>query len=339
MPVKNKITISEIARLAGVSKTTVSRVINEKPDVDPQTRERILGLINDYSFQPNAFAKAISLQKSNHIGLIIPHDAQYVYSNPFYTEVMRGVSTEVDQTGYYLVLCFAHETNYLDIYRQKRVDGFVLLSPGSYHRDIIESLNEEQVPFVSTAKISDQKDMTYVDVDNFYGATVAMEYLVAQGHRKIAYIGKPTLQSSIDRLSGYRAVMEKYDLPCCDDWVLTTNTSSVEGGYAYTSRLLQQGELPTAIFLANDVMAIGAINALRENGLRVPEDMSVFGFDDIPLARYTNPSLSTIRQPAFEKGMEAARLLVRMLESDQPAQSLTLPVELVVRQSTAAPTA
>lgn len=339
MPVKNKITIGEIARMAGVSKTTVSRVINEKPDVDPQTRERILGLIDDYGFQPNAFAKAISLQKSNHIGLIIPHDAQYVYSNPFYTEVMRGVSTKVDQTGYYLVLCFAHETNYLDIYRQNRVDGFVLLSPGSYHRHIIESLNEEQVPFVSTAKISYQEDMTYVDVDNFYGATVAMEYLVALGHRKIAYIGKPTLQSSIDRLSGYRTVLEKYDLPRREDWVLTTDISSVEGGYTYTSRLLQQDDLPTAIFLANDVMAIGAINALRENGLRVPEDLSVFGFDDIPLARYINPSLSTIRQPTYEKGMEAARLLVRMLESGQPAQSLTLPVELVVRQSTAAPAA
>lgn len=339
MTIKNKITIGEIARIAGVSKTTVSRVINDKPDVDPQTRERILNLIDDYGFQPNAFAKAISLQKSSHIGLIIPHDAQYVFSNPFYTEVMRGVSTEVDQTGYYLVLCFAHESNYLDIYRQKRVDGFVLLSPGSYHRHIIDSLNEEKVPFVSTAKISDEKDMTFVDVDNFYGATVAMEYLVSLGHRKIAYIGKPTLQSSQDRLHGYQAVLEKYDLPRREDWMLTTDTSSVEGGYIYTAGLLQQEDLPTAIFLANDVMAIGAINAIREKGLRVPEDISVFGFDDIPLARYIYPSISTIRQPTFEKGMEAARLLVKMLESGQPAQSITLPVELVVRQSTAAPAA
>lgn len=334
---RRKITIGEIARIAGVSKTTVSRVINEKPDVDPHTRERILELIDDYGFQPNAFAKAISQQKSRHIGLIIPHDAQYVFSNPFYTEVMRGVSTRVDQVGYYLVLCFAHENNYLDIYRQKRVDGFVLLSPGSYHRHIIDSLSEEKVPFVSTAKISEEETMAYVDVDNFSGAKMAVEYLVNLGHRRIAYIGKPTLQSSLDRLRGYQAVLEKYGLEQRLEWVLTTDTSSVEGGYAYTTRLLEQAELPTAIFLANDVMAIGAINAIRESGRRVPEDISVFGFDDIPMARYMNPSLSTIRQPAFEKGMEAARLLVRSLEKDEPPQSLTLPVELVLRQSTVAP--
>jgi LacI family transcriptional regulator len=332
-----RLTITELAQMAGVSKTTVSRVINNKPDVDPETRKRIHSLIDEYGFQPNAFAKAISLQKSRHIGLIIPHDAAYVFSNPFYTEVMRGVSTEIDRQGYYLVVCYAHEVNYLDIYRQKRVEGFVLLSPGSFHKHIIDSLNAEQVPFVSTAKISDEPHMTYVDVDNNYGATLVMEHLVSLGHRKIAYIGKPTLQSSQDRLNGYRSVMQKYGFDCDDCWTMITDTSSIQTGYDSTVRLLSGQRAPTAIFLANDVMAFGAMKAIQECGLKVPEDVSVVGFDDIPLAGYVTPPLTTVRQPSYDKGVQAASILIQCLETGKTPESVIMGVELVVRNSTARP--
>ena len=332
-----KITIGEIAKIAGVSKTTVSRVLNEKPDVDPATREKILGLISEYDFQPNAFAKAISQQKSRHIALIIPHKADYVFSNPFYTEVMHGVSSEVDAQGYYLLLCYAHEVNYLDIYKQKRVDGFILLSPGSYHKHIIDSLNAAGAPFVSTAKISDEASMCFVDVDNFHGGSLVMEHLVSLGHRKIAFIGKPKLTSSLDRLNSYKAVLEKYNLPFVPEWVQITETSSIETGHNTTQKLLQGKDAPTAIFLANDVMAIGAIYAAHENGLSIPGDLSVVGFDDIPLARYVNPPLTTVRQPAFEKGVQAARSLIYCLENNAPPRSKILDLELVIRASTAPP--
>ena len=327
-------TIGEIARIAGVSKTTVSRVLNNKPDVDPTTRERIVNLIAEYDYQPNAFAKAISLQKSNHIGLLIPHKAEYVFTNPFYTDVMHGVSAEVDRQNYYLLLCYAHEVNYLDIYKQKRVDGFVLLSPGSFHKNIIESLNREQVPFVSTSMINDDDELTYVDVDNFHGAMLVMEHLISLGHKHIAYIGKPSLKSSLDRFNGYKAALEKYSLPQDESLVLISDTSSVESGHDCTFRLLNQEHTPTAIFLANDVMAIGAIQAIQKTGRRVPEDISVVGFDDIPLARYGTPPLTTVRQPAFEKGVAAARMLIEALESDQTPKSLILDIELVIRSST-----
>ncbi len=330
-----RITIGELAKIAGVSKTTVSRVLNMKPDVDPETRQKILQLIDEYDFHPNAFAKAISLQKSSYIGLIIPHEAAYIFSNPFYTEVMRGVSTEIDKRGYFMVMCYAHEVNYLDIYKQKRVDGFVLLSPGSFHKQIITTLNQENVPYVSTAKISEEEHMTYVDVDNFYGATLVVEHLIKLGHRKIAYLGKPTLQSSLDRLNGYKATMEQNQCPCCDQYVMITDTSSVQGGHDYTMKLMQLSDKPTAIFLANDMMAIGAMKAIQELGLRVPEDISVVGYDDIPLASFVQPQLTTIRQPAYEKGILAARALINSLETGEPSRSTTLTVELIVRQSTA----
>jgi DNA-binding LacI/PurR family transcriptional regulator len=328
------VTIAELARMAGVSKTTVSRVINNKPDVDPVTREKILGLIDTYQFQPNALAVAISQQKSRHIGLLIPHNAEYVFSNPFYTEVMRGVSTEVDAQDYYLVMCYAHEVNYLDIYRQKRVDGFVLLSPGSFHHHIIHSLTESGVPFVSTARVFEEEGMVYVDVDNFYGATLVMEHLINLGHQRIAYVGKPTLQSSIDRLNGYRTVLKARGLPEDPSLELVVDTSSAERGYAYTLDLLRRPDPPTAIFLANDVMAFGAIQAIQQTGLRVPQDISVTGFDDIPFARLTNPPLTTIRQPSYEKGVQAARTLIALLEQKSVPQSSNLPVELMVRGST-----
>jgi LacI family transcriptional regulator len=328
------VTIGEIAKIAGVSKTTVSRVINNKPDVDPATRERILGLIDKYEFQPNALAVAISQQKSRHIGLLIPHEAEYVFSNTFYTEVMRGVSTEVDAQDYYLVMCFAHEINYLDIYRQKRVDGFILLSPGSFHHHIIRSLNASEVPFVSTAKVSDEEEMVYVDVDNFYGATLMMEHLISLGHRRIAYIGKPTLQSSIDRLNGYRSVLQKYALPEDPTLELVVDTSSAESGRNFTLELLKRETPPTAIFLANDVMAFGALQAIQECGMRIPQDISVAGYDDIPFAKYVHPALTTVHQPSYEKGVHAARLLIQQLESKIQPQTMILPVELVVRGST-----
>lgn len=329
------ITIGELAKIAGVSKTTVSRVINNKPDVDPATREKIHSLIAEYGFQPNAFAKAISQKQSNHIGLLIPHKAEYVFSNPFYTEVMRGVSTAVDEKGYYLLVCYAHEVNYMDIYRQKRVDGFVLLSPGSFHKHIIEALNVGSVPFVSTARILAEPEMTYVDVDNFKGASQLMEHLISLGHERIAFIGKPTLQSSQDRLSAYQTVLEKAGIPYDPELALVTDTSSIESGHEYTLRLLRSQRPPTAIFLANDVMAIGAINAAHESGLRVPEDISIVGFDDIPFSNYTNPPLTTVHQPAFEKGVRAAQLLIHLLETQERQESVILPLEMVLRRSTA----
>jgi DNA-binding LacI/PurR family transcriptional regulator len=197
-------------------------------------------------------------------------------------------------------------------------------------------LNTAQVPFVSTAKISDEESMTYVDVNNYQGGCLVMEHLLSLGHKKVAFVGKPTLQSSLDRLNGYKTTLENHGLSWDPEHILITNTSSFESGHDYTMRLIQGKNKPTAIFFANDVMAIGAIHAINECGLRVPEDISVVGFDDIAMAKYVTPPLTTVRQPAFEKGVHAARLLIQCLEKELAPQSKILDVELIVRGSTAA---
>ncbi len=329
------VTISEIARVAGCSKTTVSRVINNKPDVKIETRERIYELIKKYDFQPNAFATAISKKKSQTIGLIIPYQTDYIFSNHFYTEVIRGISEQVNSSGYYLLMCYSQETDYIDVYKQKRVDGFILLSPGSFHVDIIKMLEIDHAPFVTTSKVPNAGNLVYVDVDNYYGATLAVEHLIKFGHKKIAYItnGPEVLASRIDRLNGYRASLYKHSLEY-DERLVKVGDTTIQSGYFAMHELLQEKVLFTAVFVGNDMMVPGVVKALKENKLSIPDEISVIGFDDIPISQVMDPPLTTIRQPAFDKGAKAASLLVEMIEGNNKLEPEILPIELIIRQST-----
>ncbi len=333
------LTIDEIARLAGVSKTTVSRVINNKPDVNRETRQRILSLIAEHDYQPNVFAKAISSQRSRNIGLIIPYEADYIFSNPFFVEVLRGISTASDQHGYSLLVSYAHAQDHVAVFKQKKVDGFIVLSPGALHHGLIDSLVRAEAPFVSTSRVAQEENMLYVDVDNRHGGVVAAEHLIGLGHRRIAYVGKPSLTSSQDRLSGYLDALACHWSPALDDLQLVAEGSAERHGYDAMQQLRDRAVQPSAVFLANDLMAIGAMKALAESGLRVPHDVSIVGFDDVPMAEYCTPPLTTVRQPAFAKGARATELLIQCLEEEEPPQSQTLSVELIVRQSTGQPAA
>lgn len=327
-----RITIDEIARLAGVSKTTVSRVLNNKPDVKPETRELILNFISKYGYQPNAFAQAISLQKSQTVGLIIPYNADYIFSNPFYSEVIRGVSTETTRRGYHLLLCYTHEENYVDIYKQRRVEGFIIISPGSIHKEIIRKLSQIEAPFVTTSQISGEDGLNYVDIDNFYGASLAIEHLISLGHQKIGFIcGQEYLTSSQDRMSGYVSALTKNNLPFQDSLV-KRGDGSIESGYQKMFELIDQDV--TAVFVSCDIMAMGAVKAIKEKNLKIPYDISVVGFDDIPLAQIIEPPLTTIKQPAYEKGESAASMLIDLVEGKEAIGNKILPVDIIVRKST-----
>lgn len=330
----SRTTIEDIAEMAGVSKTTVSRVINHKPDVHPETRQKILDLIEKTEFYPNLFATGKTSQKINHIGLIVPYTTSNILSNQFYVDVLQGVLDEIERRGHYLLFCYVHQTNYVEMYLQKRVEGFILLSPASLHRSIIHELQSANIPFVSTAKVLDEPDITYVDVDNYSGATTALQHLISLGHRKIAFAGKPALTSNHERLLGYTDTLKKHDIPIEEKYIQTVEFSSIESGYEMMMRLLALEEPPTAVFSACDIMAYGAMRAIAEKGLSVPEDISVIGFDDIPLACNMNPPLTTVRQPAVEKGSVAAGKLVDHLVNGKPLETKILDVELIIRDST-----
>lgn len=327
-----RMTIDEVARLAGVSKTTVSRVLNNKPDVKPQTREMIMRIISQYDFQPNAFAKAISLRKSYTIGLVIPYSAEYIFSNLFYAEVMRGVSTETSRRGYHLLLCYTGNDKYLDMFKQKLVEAFIVISPGSTHKGITRKLAEIEAPFVTTSKMPGAGDIRYVDIDNIYGSTLAMEHLISMGHRRIGLIiGSPILTSSEERLEGYSAVLKKYGIPF-DSNLVRRGDGSIESGYEAMLELL--GEELTAVFVTCDTMAMGAVRAIKEKGKKVPDDISLVGFDDIPVAQIMDPPLTTVKQPAYQKGKCAAKMLIDLIEGKEVMDKCILPVEIALREST-----
>lgn len=331
------ITIDEIARLAGVSKTTVSRVLNNRPDVNRDTRQRILALMAERDYQPNAFATAISSQKSRNIGLIIPHEADYIFMNPFFVEVLRGISTVIDEHRYSLLVSLAHTQDYLVAFKQKKVDGFLVLSPGELHHGIINALARADAPFVSTSRLEQEEGLAYVDVDNVAGGRVAVEHLLDLGHRRIAYVGKPSLTSSRDRLAGYKEAIGARGIAFDEALIVVAEGSSERHGYDAVQRLLRRVAMPTAIFFANDLLAIGALKALAERQVRVPHQVSLVGFDGVPMAEFVSPPLTTVRQPAFEKGARAAELLLQCLEDGKRPQSQVLDVALVVRKSTARP--
>jgi LacI family transcriptional regulator len=330
-------TIDEIAALADVSKTTVSRVINDKPDVSPKTRDRILALIEEHSFTPNALAKAIISSKSENIGLIIPYAAQYIFSNPFYVEVLRGISTQISERGYYLMLCYLKDHNYLNIYKQSRVDGYILLSPGSSHSGLIDELIGAKAPFIATARVPElEKEMPWVDVDHCKPAEELTQYLISLGHRRIAYVGKATISSSRERLKGYRSALEKNGISYDERLIKILDEPTLSAGHDAALELMREAG-PTAMFFASDLLAIGGLNAMHECHLQVPEDISIVGFDDIPLSAHLSPALTTVHQPAFEKGYRAASIFIDYLETGVQMKSELLDTQLVIRKSAAPP--
>ena len=328
--------ILEIAKAAGVSKTTVSRVLNNKPDVNPETRKKIAELIRQHEFQPNAAATAISSKKNvNTIGLIIPYDSNYIFGNPFNTEIMRGVLSETNVAGYHLLLCHFNKEEYVSVFKQKRVAGFILISPGKDQRNMISRLNEIQAPFVSTSRVPNVPDIKFVEIDNVHGAELAVEHLIQLGHRRIGAINGPTnhLASSTDRFNGYCATLARHNIPI-DKNLVEPGNNSIGNGYDAMRALMKRNPDMTAVFVASDLMAIGAINAVNQVGKSVPEDISVVGYDGIPLAGSLNPALTTIDQHASEKGAYAAKMLIDIIEGREVETRPIIEVDIKIRAST-----
>jgi DNA-binding LacI/PurR family transcriptional regulator len=332
---KRKLTILHVAREAGVSYQTVSRVLNDRPDVAPATRDRVQAIISRLGFQPNASARSLASKRTHTLGLITADFSDY-----FFTQVIVGAELEARAHGYRFMLGSTErnpqdEPAYLHLLAERHVDGILLAQPGAHSESqVLHELLNEGVPVVTTAYYLAGASLTVVDIDNIDGGYQAAKCLLDYGHREIAVITGPASWKSVsDRAAGYlRALHEsgiepRAELYAAGDW-------SYQSGYEAAQALLEHGCSFTAIFAQNDQMAIGALRALREAGLRVPRDVSVVGYDDIPAAAYADPPLTTIRQPMREAGALAARLLIDAIEgrSAQPHDVL-LRTELAHRES------
>ena len=338
---KIKITIADIAQQAGVSKATVSRVLNKRTEgVGGPTRERIEKILCETGFQPSGVARGLATGRSRSVGLIIPD-----ITNPFYPLLVRGVEEALSRSGYSLFLCnsagdIVKEKDYVRVLMEKGVDGVIVDSAQSDCDCQVELLEAASVPFVLLDRIIEGRPKRAgVFVDNRQGARLAASHLFSRPGCSLFYLNGPSERSqSVLRLAGVVDVHREMGLPAAALTVMNGD-DTIESGYRLTAQLLDRappGELPfTALFACNDLMAVGALRALKARGVAVPSAVEVIGFDDIELAHLVEPPLSTVSQPALEMGARAAELLLRQIDgkASRPKTVVLMP-RLVLRGTT-----
>lgn len=327
-------TIREVSLRAGVSPTTVSHVINNTRFVSAETRQRVLDAMAELNYRPNVLARSLRRGETHTLGLILPDSA-----NPFFAEIARAIEDAAFEAGYNVILGnsenqLAKEQVYVDVLLNKQVDGLILVATGN-HSPPLEQLIHNRLPLVVVDRRLSNVEVDTVLTDNLYGGLTATKHLLELGHRRIACITGPSnLTPSAERVIGYRRALEEYGVGIDEELILRGDFRP-NSGYAATAELIQQKLRPTAIFACNDMMAIGALRALSEYGLRAPEDCSLIGFDDIELASYINPPLTTIRQDKSAIAKAAVTLLLeRITEPHLPARTCILPTQLIKRLST-----
>jgi DNA-binding LacI/PurR family transcriptional regulator len=336
------VTIKDVAKLSGVSIKTVSRVVNNLSEVSPETRQKVQQAISTLGYQPNTMARSLVKGRTNTVGVIIPHSAEYIFDHPFFTEVLRGIAEVLSANSYNLLLFLAYDKiPYAQLYYQRQVDGLILMSIPAGDANL-RGIHESGVPFVCTCRLTEDDRITnVVDADFTDGVEQGMEHLISLGHRRIALLPGPMSLISVQlRRRGYQNALGKHGILELDGYILEGEFSS-ESGHALAIKAMQQPNPPTALVCGDDLIAFGAIQALKELGYRVPEDVSVIGFDDINLARFSSPPLTTIRQDTYRKGRIAAECLVMLMHNNNmlPPQQIILNTALVIRTSTAtAPT-
>ena len=333
------VTLKHIADELGISINTASRALNAKPDVSPATRERVVETARRMSYVPNGLARSLIKGRTRTVGLVIDD-----VSNPIFGMLIRGAEDTARSQGYSVILSNTDgsgdlESQAVRILRSKRVDG-MLIHPMQVSYDHLMELKAAGIPLVLLNRHIDALDVDYVINNNLSGAYQAVTHLLSLGHRRIAHVTGPLQISSVqERLAGYRKGLEEVGLPFDRDLVVHGRLD-MEEGYRATEALLGQHPEITAFFLYSDLLAIGALKALRCRGYRVPEDVSLVGYDDIVFAELLEVPLTTVRQPIYEigrRGMEVLLELVQEPEAERIRQHVVLEPQLVVRRSTCSP--
>lgn len=330
-------TIRDVANAARVSTSTVSHVINDTRFVKPETRERVIQAMQQLNYQHNRLASSLRNRRTQIIGVLVPNSA-----NPYFAEVLAGIEDTCFEQNYHIILGNANddperERSYLEVLLSRQVDGIVLISTGDFDSSV-RLLSENRTPVVMVDRSAQLDTVDEIFTDGHGGGRLATEYLLALGHRYIGCITGPSaLTPSAARVMGYREALASAGIIPRNDWLFEGDFQH-QSGYSAAHDFLRSREPPTAIFACNDLMAVGAMAAVQQAGLSVPYDISIIGYDDIPLASYANPRLTTISQPARELGQLAVqRLLDRFDQPDMPALHEKLPVALVERDSCTSP--
>lgn len=323
--------MKDVARLAGVSTATVSRILNSPDAGRPETRRRVAAAVKKLGYEPNVSARNLRINRTATIIVVLPD-----INNPFFSFIVRGIEDVAHEQGFSVLLCntdndLQRELQYTKIIGRRGADGAIVLTARVSSPHILKMA--ERVPVVLACEYIDGA-VSQVSIDNVGAAMDATRHLIQLGHRRIAYVnGPPDVILSRDRLRGYTLALQQAGLPVLEE-LIAPGTFYLESGVEAARRLLGLPEPPTAVFCANDEMAIGFIRAAEAMGRRVPDDVAVVGFDDIRFASFYRPALTTVAQPMYEIGRRAAQLLLDQVggKADGP-QSIVLPHRLVVRES------
>lgn len=322
-------TIVEVAHRAGVSKSTVSRVLNGVP-VSAGARMRVETAIKQMDYKPDAQARGLSLRRTDLVGVVVPEIARM-----FYGPILEGIETALAETGFEMILCSTRnrrgkELSLTKLLRGKRVDGLILVTPRELPQHGRREMQGE-LPIVLVDGTSEQ--FSSISVDNYAGGFAATGHLLGLGHRRIAMIAGPDTRECFERVRGYRDALAGYGV-AFDPGLLRPGDYLFASGFKALAELLALPAPPTAVFAASDPMAVGALKCLEQQGLSVPGDVALVGFDDIEAARWTSPALTTIRQPLRELGESGGRAIVGMIAKKESSLSKTLlGCELVIRES------
>lgn len=327
------VTQKDVAERAGVSTTTVSHVVNETRFVSRDLRERVSQAMEELDYRPNVIARSLRRQRTHNIAVVVP-DIAY----PFFAEVARGIEHEAFRLGYRAILCASQgdvekESPCLDLVRTKQVDGLILVAVGK-DNEYVNALIDRGTPIVICDRELPGIEVDTVTADNEECGVQATTHLIALGHPRIACIAGPVdLSVSDERLRGYRRALESAGVPLHEE-LLRHGDFRHRGGFDVMNELLDLDAPPTAVFAGNDLMAMGAICAASKRRLRIPEDVAIVGCDDIALAAFTNPSLTTVRLPKHQIGSAAVNMLVSRIAGErQSIEKRVLPVDLVIRDS------
>jgi LacI family transcriptional regulator len=336
---RKRVTSHDVAKLAGVSRTTVSFVLNDVPHVQipEETRRRVFEAAENLGYRPDAAARSLATRQTHTLALVLYQSADRIVGDAFLANVVRGLSEVAQQRGFRLLLHPFEEIGkseaYVSLVLENRIDGLVVSGPRSDDEQL-PKLRKDGFPLVLLGQLNGA-DIHFVDVDNTAAAHRAVSHLIQLGHTRIGLITNAPLEytASADRWRAYRQALTEAGL-VYDESIVRHGDFDARSGYQAMEELLALVQPPTATFIASDEVATGALAALHEHGIAVPEEMAIVGFDDIPVARYLVPSLTTIHLPAYDLGLRAADMLIRIIQGKEIGErGILLDTELIIRES------
>ncbi|MGE5583793.1 MAG: LacI family DNA-binding transcriptional regulator [Bacillota bacterium] len=334
-----RVTINDIAKIAKVSPSTVSRVMANNPKISDATREKVFKVMKELNYHPNIIARSLANKTTRIAGVVIPGMAEKAFQHPFFPEVLRGISSMAHKHRYNILISSVdnpeEEKQTLKQFVHGGITEGIILLASRINDPSVSELIKTDFPFVVIGKPENENEVNWVDNNNFTAGYELVRHFISQGHRQIAFIGvTPGYIVTLDRLEGYKKALSDFGLSV-DERLIVESKFSDDNGYDLIKQLLERGVNPTGVIACDDFLAFGALRFLSEQGLKVPENIAVAGFNNVPLSLYSHPSLTSVEINAFLLGSKAFELLLAAINSDFKSYNRAIvPAELVIREST-----